>query len=93
MITDILKSDFDGSIENVYHSNDNGNCNILIVYFYMLAYVQTKFTVLPLPSHALPPWTQSCHMPYNIHVIITLTYYVFYVYMRHSINTVVYYNN
>ena len=68
-----------------------GVCNILIVYFLMLAYVQTTSTVLPLPSHTLPPWTQSCHMPCNIHVIITLTYYVFGVYMRNSINTVVYY--
>ena len=25
MVLNILKSDFDGSIEIVYHSNDNGN--------------------------------------------------------------------
>ena len=74
----------------VWHNKSN--CNILIVYFYMLAYVQTKSTVLPLPSHTLPPWTQSCHVLCNIHVIITLTYYVFCVYMRNSINTVVYYD-
>ena len=43
------------------------------------------------PSRHIPIWTQSCHVPCNINVIISLKYYVFCVYMRNSINTVVYY--